>query len=359
MLKMEFSKIRNFIAKERLYIFLLAFIIAANLIVAFTGGKEERAEAKPSKIRAMLERRKDLSQQDIANTVLKDKRLRLISTIFSLSIMLAITLGLFFFIIVCMRKRDGETLIVPTVVQGAPGWGIWDACKVAILIVSIGHMIAILESALAGVFPGIAVSKNVRSVISATIADTLIFAFIIYFALKARGHRMLALGFSFKNFIRNCLYGIAGYLATIPVFILSLALVLWLVMLFKYEPPIQPVLEIFLEEKKTSVILYLGFFVSVAGPIVEELFFRGFLYQAIKKHFGVFNALVASSALFALLHANLTGFLPIMILGMLLAYLFERTGTLVAPVCVHVFHNSIMILFVMGAKEIYGKLGLL
>lgn len=98
--------------------------------------------------------------------------------------------------------------------------------------------------------------------------------------------------------------------------------------------------------------MYLTVFVAVFGPIVEEMFFRGFMYPAVKKRLGFKTAFFGTSALFALLHTNLAGFLPIMILGMLLTYLFERTGTLVASCTVHILHNTAMVWFVFLMKGI-------
>ncbi|MBU1006915.1 MAG: CPBP family intramembrane metalloprotease, partial [Candidatus Omnitrophica bacterium] len=58
------------------------------------------------------------------------------------------------------------------------------------------------------------------------------------------------------------------------------------------------------------------------------------------------------AVVFSLLHANIAGFLPIMALGVLLAYLYEATGSLVASMTVHVIHNSVIIGFVFFIKEV-------
>jgi len=100
------------------------------------------------------------------------------------------------------------------------------------------------------------------------------------------------------------------------------------------------------------VLLFLTIFVSVFGPLVEEMFFRGFMYSAIKKRLGVLAAAVLSAVVFSLLHANIVGFLPIMALGVLLAYLYETTGSLVASMTVHILHNSAIICFVFFIKQL-------
>ena len=54
---------------------------------------------------------------------------------------------------------------------------------------------------------------------------------------------------------------------------------------------------------------------------------------------------------FAALHAHPVGFLPIMLIGAVLAYLYEKTGTLVAPITAHIVHNLCMVGFVFLLKQ--------
>lgn len=111
-------------------------------------------------------------------------------------------------------------------------------------------MLMLIEAALSEAFPAIKADDNMLSVVNATITDGLVFLFIIYFTVYRYRQRIISLGLSLKNFIKNFFYGIAGYLATIPLLVLALMLIVSLSTLFKYEPPMQPVLEIFLEERK-------------------------------------------------------------------------------------------------------------
>ena len=86
-----------------------------------------------------------------------------------------------------------------------------------------------------------------------------------------------------------------------------------------------------------------GEFVALVGPAIEEVFFRGFTYTAFRNRWGVRWAIVGSAALFALLHMNLIAFIPIFILGVFLAYLYEKTGSLVPSMTVHMTHNFLMV----------------
>ena len=62
-------------------------------------------------------------------------------------------------------------------------------------------------------------------------------------------------------------------------------------------------------------------------------------------------ALVLSSILFGLIHVNLMTFVPLTLFAVVLALLYERTGTLLAPMAAHAFFNAInFYLFILTAK---------
>jgi membrane protease YdiL (CAAX protease family) len=54
---------------------------------------------------------------------------------------------------------------------------------------------------------------------------------------------------------------------------------------------------------------------------------------------------------FAALHSNVVGFLPIMVIGITLTYLYERTGTLVSSITLHIIHNLNMVFLVFMVKQ--------
>lgn len=74
-------------------------------------------------------------------------------------------------------------------------------------------------------------------------------------------------------------------------------------------------------------------------PIAEELLYRGVVYKRLRNLFGVSVGIVLSALVFGLVHANLVQFLYAGILGLLLAYLYEVTGKLYAPVLGHIAAN--------------------
>ncbi|MDZ7837631.1 MAG: CPBP family intramembrane glutamic endopeptidase [Actinomycetota bacterium] len=83
--------------------------------------------------------------------------------------------------------------------------------------------------------------------------------------------------------------------------------------------------------------------VAVVAPFSEEIFFRGFLYSAFKKAWGVNAGLFLSSLLFALVHMEVYSFIPIFLIGWMLAYMFEKTRSLFPVIFLHAVYNLILI----------------
>lgn len=83
------------------------------------------------------------------------------------------------------------------------------------------------------------------------------------------------------------------------------------------------------------------------APFAEELFFRGMLFQAATRRFGIGGAAAVSAVAFGLAHAEATGlatvivFLGILPLGFLLAWLFARRGSLLVAMVTHATFNAV------------------
>jgi len=83
------------------------------------------------------------------------------------------------------------------------------------------------------------------------------------------------------------------------------------------------------------------FFVgAVLAPIVEEMFFRGFLFQGFRQKYGWVSAALLSSGIFAVAHLDLVALIPTFILGCLLAYVYHRSNSMWPGVILHVLVNA-------------------
>ena len=340
----------KFPQQNRLYMLLLIFVLAMNVIILLPPEIKGK-HAAPSSQSSKPADEASLKQEKIEKALSEDKHLALLVGLVTLLVLFVIFLGLVVDIILVSFKLKKGPLEFRTYDPGVVSWSIWDVAKVVVLFLFFGYMAIMVESVLAKIFPVLR-NDNFRMMANTSVLDTLTIVFIFYFTIRQYGSKLASLGVSLENFSRNVFYGAAGYVATVPLLVVSLIVIAAIASLIKYSPPPQPVVEIFLKEKNTPFLIYASVFAALAGPIVEEIFFRGFMYNALKKSMGVLLAMCATAAIFAALHTNMVGFIPIMILGILLTYLYEKTGTLVASITVHVMHNFGMTILVFLIKRL-------
>ena len=88
--------------------------------------------------------------------------------------------------------------------------------------------------------------------------------------------------------------------------------------------------------------LILGAIVIVGiAPIVEEIFFRGYLYTVFKKYLPLSIASISSALLFAGIHMEFQVILPLFLLGLVLNLIFENTKSLWTPILFHMLNNAL------------------
>ena len=91
----------------------------------------------------------------------------------------------------------------------------------------------------------------------------------------------------------------------------------------------------------------LGLFVTfvlavILAPLAEELFFRGWLFTAIRPWAGFAPTLIVTSACFALAHWERTHLYAAAVfpVGLLLGYVRERSGSVRATILMHALYNA-------------------
>ena len=95
----------------------------------------------------------------------------------------------------------------------------------------------------------------------------------------------------------------------------------------------------------------------VLAPIVEELIFRGCLDRFLKSQTTLLPAQIASGILFSMIHWNLLSFLPLVLVGIFLARIYEKTGSILVAIWFHAFFNafSLGMLFVTNLSDVIPK----
>lgn len=83
------------------------------------------------------------------------------------------------------------------------------------------------------------------------------------------------------------------------------------------------------------------FFVGAfLAPLVEEIFFRGFLFQGLRARYGWIAGMLISSGVFAIAHLDPASLIPTFILGSLLAFLYHRSNSVWPGVILHTLVNT-------------------
>lgn len=91
-------------------------------------------------------------------------------------------------------------------------------------------------------------------------------------------------------------------------------------------------------------IALLFIFLAVGAPFVEELFFRGLLQRSLARAFGPAVAVVGSALLFGLAHFQLLQLPALILLGLILAALAQRSGRLGPAIVAHSAFNAFTVL---------------
>lgn len=104
----------------------------------------------------------------------------------------------------------------------------------------------------------------------------------------------------------------------------------------------------------TGADIYLFIKTTVFAPLYEEIFYRGIVFDNLKKHFGAVAGILISSALFSISHLELTSFLQFFVAGMLLSYIYYKTRNLTYPMLLHSTGN-LLVNFSLNNEVIYSS----
>lgn len=113
--------------------------------------------------------------------------------------------------------------------------------------------------------------------------------------------------------------------------------------------PHQPVLEQLGRGPLGIALLFLA--ASVAAPLAEETFFRGFLFAGVARRVGPILAAIISAAAFASAHFEIGALAPIFALGLALTWLYYYTRSLWPSIIVHASYNTLAIVATLVSQQ--------
>ncbi len=142
-------------------------------------------------------------------------------------------------------------------------------------------------------------------------------------------------------------WGIGGYLVATPI-VLLVSVVndkIW-----QGKGGSNPLLSLLLENNDSWAFFIFMLTAAIAAPLFEEYLFRGFLFPSLTRYFSVWQSIGLSGVIFAVAHLSVSEILPLAVLGSILAYIYYRTGNLLASMLVHSLWNggSLLTLYLLA-----------
>ena len=114
-----------------------------------------------------------------------------------------------------------------------------------------------------------------------------------------------------------------------------------MVQLVLYDPQYQGATAAVYSSSFPAELIGLG----IISPIAEEMMFRGVMFRRYRENKGFLYSAMWSSVFFALMHTNMIQLVYSFLLGIMLAYLYEKFGSVKAPVLLHVLLNTGSVVF--------------
>lgn len=235
-----------------------------------------------------------------------------------------------------------------------PHWSFGELIRITLLMVMVAALMPFIRITLLAAQPAWMLDAHLWLTVSMLALDLFLVLAVWTFAQGKRWRRPVweVLGFAPRRVARAVEMGFRGYLIVFPWLFLLLFLIIQVAEALHLEPPIEPIHELIFAEQRLGVLGLTFVLACLVGPVAEEIFFRGVVYSALRQRIPRGVAMVISAALFALIHTSPIGFLPIALLGCLLAYLYERSGSLVGPMAIHVLHNTFLMLLAMVVRRL-------
>lgn len=110
---------------------------------------------------------------------------------------------------------------------------------------------------------------------------------------------------------------------------------------FTHQKPEETAIALFSSTRDPLLLATFTVLAGVAAPFVEEIVYRGFLFNALLRYLPVWAAAGVSGILFGVSHGSVTAALPLAGSGVVLAYVYYRTGSLTASMLTHAAFNLI------------------
>jgi membrane protease YdiL (CAAX protease family) len=176
-------------------------------------------------------------------------------------------------------------------------------------------------------------------------------------------------GLNIKTIVKDFFMGFVNLLTAWPIMMAAITITVFVAKLIsgqEYQMQQHQQLELITEYPQLPLRIMIVFVAVVIAPVLEEMLFRGFVQTTIRSildlRFSNFDcrfetdnqqsaignrqsmtawpAIAASSVFFAIMHANPGHWPALFVLGVCLGYSYEKSGSLLRPIFIHLFFNA-------------------
>lgn len=185
---------------------------------------------------------------------------------------------------------------------------------------------------------------------SFVLIEIVIIVFIFISARRYFEGGLSGFGLSLKGIFKDIVSAAAMFVAVWPLVLAAIYLIIIIGRLIEgpdFQMQQNEGLAVILENKQWSLRLLMIFFATILTPIFEELIFRGLLQTYLRDlDYSPWQSIFIASIIFSILHPLMH--LPaLLILSVCMGYAYERSGSLLRPIFIHLFFNAATIAFAL------------
>jgi membrane protease YdiL (CAAX protease family) len=183
-----------------------------------------------------------------------------------------------------------------------------------------------------------------RALTVTVLTSALTGSYALWLTRRSGGH-WRDLGLHTQRLARSLVFAVVLYVGFLPL-VLGCE-TLWQVLVSKivgHAPDAQRIVKELSDHQEVRSNLMFVLLIALVVPFLEELIFRGVLYPVLRRWLTAAAAITIDAILFGVIHD--AGVSAVILLGGLLAFIFERTRSLVACTLVHALHNTYTLLLI-------------
>ena len=109
-----------------------------------------------------------------------------------------------------------------------------------------------------------------------------------------------------------------------------------------------------LRDARGAMIWMFVILACVAAPFFEELTFRGFVFNAFRRYLPAWFAIIVTGVVFGFAHlqpGNAGAIAPLSVGGIVLTWVYYRSGSLVASMLTHASFNLVPVVLIVGFHQ--------